>query len=282
MKLSEIHLRDPFIYAESSKYFLYGSRGKEAWGKCTGLDVYVSSNLEEWEGPYEVFHRPEGFWADRNFWAPEVYRYNGHYYMFVSFKSETQCRGTQILRASSPMGSFKEYSDGPVTPHDWECLDGTLYIDREGHPYMVFCHEWTQVSNGEICAIRLTEDLKKSQGSPIVLFKGSEPSWTLKDKKNYVTDGPFLFRTKEGNLLMLWSGMGERGYVQAVSYSDSGEITGNWIHCEKNLFENDGGHGMLFRKENGDLYFVFHSPNKSPYERPILLSVKEQDGMLEI
>lgn len=280
MKLSQIHLRDPFIYAEGNKNYLYGSRGREAWGQCTGLDVYVSSDLEEWEGPCEVFHRPEGFWADRHFWAPEVYRYNESYYMFVSFKSETRCRGTQILRADSPMGPFEEHSDGPVTPHDWDCLDGTLYIDREGYAYMVFCHEWVQTADGEMCVIRLSEDLKKSEGDPIVLFKGSEPAWTLKDEINYITDGPFLFRTETGKLLMLWSGMGRKGYVQAVSYSDNGEITGNWIHCKKPIFENDGGHGMLFRKENGVLYFVFHNPNSSPDERPVLLRVKEQNGTI--
>lgn len=282
MKLSEIHLRDPFIYSEGNQYYLYGSRGKEAWGKCTGLDVYVSSDLKEWEGPCEVFHRPEGFWADRHFWAPEVYRYKGNYYMFVSFKAKTRCRGTQILRADSPEGPFEVHSDGPVTPRDWECLDGTLYIDRAGYPYMIFCHEWVQTADGEICAVRLTDDLKKSRGTPVTLFKGSEPAWTLKNEKNYITDGPFLYRTREGKLLMLWSGMGEKGYVQAVSYSDNGEITGKWIHCKKPLFENDGGHGMLFQKENDSLYFVFHKPNCSPDERPVLLRAKEENGMLSI
>lgn len=282
MKLSEIHIRDPFIYYEDDKYYLYGSRGNEAWGLCTGLDVYVSSDLEEWSLPKEVFHRPGGFWADRHFWAPEVYKYNGSYYMFVSFKSETRCRGTQILKAASPMGPFEEYSDGPVTPAEWECLDGTLYIDRGGHPYMVFCHEWVQTDDGEICAVRLSKDLKQSEGSPVVLFKGSEPAWTLKNEKTYITDGPFLYRTRTGKLLMLWSGRGRNGYVEAVSYSDNGEITGKWLHCDRPLFEDDGGHGMLFHEKSGRLYLALHSPNSSPDERPVLLPVKEENGMIGI
>lgn len=282
MKLSDIHMRDPFIFVEQGKYYLYGSRGREVWGTCTGLDVYVSCDLEEWQGAYEVFHRPEDFWADRHFWAPEVYKYKGSYYMFVSFKSESRCRGTQILKASSPLGPFEEYSDGPVTPSEWECLDGTLYIDEVGCPYMVFCHEWVQVGDGEMCAIPLTHDLKQSCGSPVILFKGSEPAWTLNNSNTYITDGPFLYRTKTGTLLMLWSGKGDKGYVEAVSYSDNGDISGKWIHCDKPLFENNGGHGMLFHKENGELYFVFHSPNDFPKERPVLLPVKEGNGMISI
>ena len=72
--------------------------------------------------------------------------------MFVSFKNETECRGTQILKANSPFGPFELHSDGPVTPRDWECLDGTLWVE-DGTPYMIFCHEWAQIVDGEMCAL---------------------------------------------------------------------------------------------------------------------------------
>lgn len=54
---------------------------------------------------------------------------------------------------------FVPLSDGPVTPADWECLDGTLYVAADGTPYLVFCHEWLQVKDGEMCAMPLTPDL---------------------------------------------------------------------------------------------------------------------------
>ena len=40
MKLKEIHLRDPFIYAENERYYLYGTRGAESSGPFTGLDIF--------------------------------------------------------------------------------------------------------------------------------------------------------------------------------------------------------------------------------------------------
>ena len=86
MKLCDIHIRDPFIMADNKKYYLYGSRANETWGKCSGLDVYLSSNLETWSEPFEVFTPPKDFWSDMNFWAPEVHKYNNEYYMFTSFK----------------------------------------------------------------------------------------------------------------------------------------------------------------------------------------------------
>jgi len=273
MTFQDIHIRDPFILADGGKYYLYGSRGPECWDTCTGLDVYVSDDLENWSEPAEAFTPPIGFWSDRHFWAPEVHAYRGAYYMFVSFKSETECRGTQILRADSPMGPFKVHSDGPVTPRNWECLDGTLYIDRTGKPYMVFCHEWVQVQDGEMCAIPLSDDLKEAIGDPTLLFRASEPSWAKECAENFVTDGPFLYRTSDDSLLMIWSSIAPNGYCEAISRSDNGEITGNWIHDEQLLFESDGGHGMIFRTLQGDLKFVFHQPNVHPLERPHIVDL---------
>jgi len=205
MKLNQIHIRDPFILLDNNKYYLYGSRGYEAWGKCTGLDVYVSDDLENWSSAHECFTPPDDFWSDMQFWAPEVHKYKEKYYMFVSFRSETRERGTQILVSDYPMGPFKVHSDGPVTPLEWRCLDGTLYIDKKERPYMIFCHEYAQIKDGTICALALTDDLKESIGEPIELFKASSCSKItgLNGEGNYVTDGPFMYRAKSGKLIML-------------------------------------------------------------------------------
>lgn len=282
MKLQDIHIRDPFILLEGGRYYLYGSRGNEAWGKATGLDVYESDDLVSWSGPSVVFTPPEGFWADMHFWAPEVHQYHGKFYMFVSFKSETACRGTQILVADTPKGPFTLHSDGPVTPRDWECLDGTLYIDRDRKPYMVFCHEWLQVKDGEMCAVRLSDDLKQAVGEPFLLFRASEPDWALKDKTEFVTDGPWMYRTACGKLLMLWSSSAANGYVEAIAYSDNGDVTGRWQHQKQLLFDQDGGHGMIFTSKEGKLFFILHNPNNSPMERPVILPLEERDGTLAV
>lgn len=282
MKLCDIHIRDPFVLADSGKYYLYGSRGTECWGKCTGLDVYESYDLENWSEAYEVFAPPEKFWSDINFWAPEVHKYNNEYYMLVSFKSHDRCRGTQILKSDSPTGPFIVHSDGPVTPADWKCLDGTLYIEN-GVPYMVFCHEWTQIGDGEICVIELTNDLKKASSEPKVLFKASEPAWSDGYQPGkYVTDGPFMYRTQNGRLLMIWSSFSKQQYCEALSYADNGSIFGNWIHDERLLFEKDGGHGMIFKKYNDDIMFIQHMPNNSPDERPQLFKIVEKNDTLYI
>ena len=71
MKREDINIRDPFILPYEGKYYLYGSRGSEVWeDNATGLDVYVSDDLENWSEPKEIFTRTADFWADRHYWAP--------------------------------------------------------------------------------------------------------------------------------------------------------------------------------------------------------------------
>ena len=136
MRLSDINIRDPFVLAHDGKYYLYGTRGPTCWGKADGFDVYVSADLREWEGPKVCFHNDGSFWADRNYWAPEVHPYHGAFFMFASFKNLWRRRGTAILRAEMPEGPFVPWSDGPVTPRHWECLDGTFYVDEIGRAHV--------------------------------------------------------------------------------------------------------------------------------------------------
>ena len=210
MKTGEINVRDPFVLLYGDRYYLYGTRGATCWGPATGFDVYESGDLEHWSGPVPCFENDGTFWADRNYWAPEVHPWQGAFYLFASFKSADRRRGTAVLRAETPSGPFLPWSDGPVTPPEWECLDGTLYTDRTGKPWIVFCHEWLQAGDGEILACPLSADLRAPAGEPRLLFRASEASWAREvrhssGKTGYVTDGPFLWRDGAGRLLCLWS-----------------------------------------------------------------------------
>lgn len=275
MKLSEIHIRDPFILTFENKYYLFGTPGKYSWEGVGGFFCSVSDDLEEWTEPALCFEVPDGFWATKNFWAPEVHEYRGKFYMFASFFAEGHMRATQILVADRPEGPYIPWSC-PVTPSHWMCLDGTFYVE-DGVPYMVFCHEWLQTKDGEMCAIRLSDDLKHAVGEPRVLFTASQPHWAKSGGDCFVTDGPFMHRTKGGKLIMIWSSFDKNdNYVEAVAVSSNGSINGEWIHCQNLVFDSDGGHGMLFYDLDGKLRFTMHSPN-TPHgnERAKIFTVQE-------
>ena len=118
MKTDEINIRDPYILQHEEKYYLYGTRSATTWGSADGFDCYISEDMEEWQGPIEIFHNNGDFWADRNYWAPECYYYQGEFYLVTTFGSGDRNMGTQILKSNSPTGPFVAHSYGPVTPND--------------------------------------------------------------------------------------------------------------------------------------------------------------------
>jgi hypothetical protein len=186
------------------------------------------------------------------------------------------------------MGPFLPVSDAPATPLEWECLDGTFFLDDAAQPWIVFCHEWVQINDGEVCARKLSSDLSTPIGDPVLLFRASEASWPkalvrrdgsgLIDAK--VTDGPFLYRTSKGTLLMLFSSVAASGYAMGYATSESGTILGPWKQVDKPLVSSDGGHGMIFQTFEGELYLTYHSPNKTPNERPFFVPLTETEGGL--
>lgn len=91
----------------------------------------------------------------------------------------------------------------------------------------------------------------------------------------YVTDGPFLYRSGDGTLMMLWSSFGSKGYAMGISRLETGHITGPWRHDPDPIWAEDGGHGMVFRTFEGRLMLTFHSPNATPQERAVFVELEE-------
>lgn len=280
MKCSEINIRDPFVLNENGVYYLYGTRAADFGKNTGGFDVYTSDDLKNWSGPTECFDS-ERYGLNREVnWAPEVHKYKDKYYMFASFTQENGLRGTYALVSESPLGPFSPCSNGALTPDEWECIDGTLYVEN-GVPYLVFCHEHTQTVDGEMCFVRLKDDLTGCAGAPKEIFTASAPWWADRKRpgEHYVTDGPFMYRTKDGDLLMIWSTFIEHKYAQCIAVSENGGINGNFLHLSP-LIKDDGGHGMIFCSGN-DLILAFHSPNQTGSERPCFVKVRDCGNSLE-
>lgn len=310
LTLPNMPLHDPFILADkgTQTYYLYTSNVPSLTGeKHRGTMVYTSKDLLHWAKPKLVFTPPADFWATDGAWAPEVHQWHNHYYLFTTLHNTakpipqpqsvghtTYMRGTIIAMADSPLGPFVPVkADGPIPPADFMTLDGTFYVDRKGNPWMVYAHEWLQKIDGTIEAVPLKADLTSAAGDPIHLFRGSDAPWVNSmmvpstRSNTYVTDGPELFRTKDGHLLMLWSSYehahgvtdGHSSYVQTIARSRSGEIQGPWEQLTP-LIHQDSGHGMLFHTFDGKLMLVLHRPFKNA--RGKLYEMKDAGDHLEV
>ncbi len=282
MKLNEINIRDPFVLKEGDTYYLYGTRAKDFGQNVGGFDVYVSKDLENWSEPVTCFDSRQNHMNRQVNWAPEVHKYKNKLYMFATFTRENNLRGVFVLRADNPLGPFTLHSEKAVTPKAWECLDGTLYVSGQGKPYLVFCHEHTQIIDGTICYTELSDDLRTSVSAPVVLFAASSPRWAdVKPRgEHYITDGPFIYKTVNGEWLLIWSTFIKGKYAQCIAKSDNGEINGNFIHLPP-LITDDGGHGMIFKADN-KLMLTFHTPNQTGLERPVFRELEDTGATIQL
>ena len=201
--LKDANLRDPFVLRVGKTYYLYAGLQRE------GVRCFTSTDLKKWRGPVYVFRTPKGFHGIKDFfWAPEVHYYRGRFYLFTSvFSEKTGHRTISVYRAESPLGPFEDIAGGCVGMAEWDCIDGTLFLDEEDRPWMVFVHEWVCMpdGNGAMCAVRLAEDLSHTISDPILLFYARDQHVA----RTGVTDGPFLYRTDTGRLLLTWSNYGK-------------------------------------------------------------------------
>lgn len=262
-----IILSDPFILADSATHTYYMTG--------TGGLLWTSKNLQTWDGPRSVVEIDTTSWMGPHpqIWAAELHHYHGKYYYFATFTNNAITidsvagrriprRACHILVSDKPDGPYRSMSS-PVylSPH-MPTLDATFFEDTDGHPYMVYCHEWLQNLDGTVERIRLTDDLSGTLFTSRTLFRASDSPWSRNDEgtgPNVVTDGPFLFRTQTGRLGMLWTSWVGKDYTQGVAYSRSGTIEGPWEQEPIPITPPNFGHGMLFHDWRGRLLCVLHS-----------------------
>ncbi|WP_164232715.1 glycoside hydrolase family 43 protein [Microbacterium hydrocarbonoxydans] len=315
--LDEFWAHDPYIlpFEPEQTYYLYTAARDEPV-----VLAYRSTDLESWsDEPIEVFRVPTGSWAspEEAPWAPEVHEHRGRFYLFTTLHDSARrldvpggarfrgvsdgtgheivptSRGTAIAVADHPAGPFALLrTDGPVAPADFMTLDGTLFVDDDGRPWMVYAHEWVQIFDGTIEAVPLTDDLTAASGDPILLFRGSEARLlsqlppSARTRMPYVTDGPQLRRLSSGDLLMIWATYqplpdGGSDYVETMAVSRSGRIQGPWEQLDV-LVDGNAGHGMLFETFDGRLMLVLHRGMNTPRVRAELHEVVEAGDRLAL
>lgn len=266
----DIRLSDPCILPDSATqtYYMTGTGGK----------LWKSKDLKMWSGPYDVVDTHDVAWmgSKPEIWAAELHRYNGKYYYFATFTNKStiighvngrriERRACHVLVSDTPDGPYKAFGDSVYLPAEMSTLDGTLWIDTDGKPYMIYCHEWIQNANGTIEKIPLKADLSGTKDKAQILFRASDSPWSKQYDShfnvvpNQVTDGPYLFRTATGRLGMIWTSWIFDKYTQGVAYSESGMLNGPWIQQEKPITPPDFGHGMIFKTFDGKWLMSVHS-----------------------
>lgn len=278
--LDSIRLSDPSILADkvTNMYYMTG----------TGGMLWKSPDLKRWEGPYSVTKTDPDSWMGPRpmIWAAELHAYKGKFYYFATFTNRAvkidtfagnviERRASHILVSDKPDGPYVPMTDPTYLPADKPTLDGTFWVDTDGKPYLIYCHEWLQNMNGTMEMIEMKPDLSGTIGEGTILFRAKDAPWSRETDKegkvspNKVTDGPYLFRTGTGRLGMIWTSWIDNIYAQGVAYSTSGSLKGPWVHEKDLITPPNFGHAMLFKTLDGrDLMSVHsHDDSRGYYHR---------------
>lgn len=260
----DLHTRDPYVVTdrEAGRYLLFttyyvepGTGGDYFGMTGRGVQMYESPDLEHWSEPVNVLEIPPDI-DSTAIWAPEVHEYKGRWYIFTTVNYSNGRRGTWTFVADDVRGPYRVMKRKSITPEGWCSLDGTLWVE-DGRPYMVFCHEWVDVGDGEVCLVPLTDDLSEAAGEVTTLFRQSDAPGGM--EKVRITDGPFLRRGRDGTLRMIWSTVLKDGnYCVFKVTSESGSLKGPWRNHEL-LFAENGGHAMIFEDLEGNERITLHT-----------------------
>jgi beta-xylosidase len=257
---SKVPLGDPFILLWNGRYYAYGTQSPD------GIVVYVSDDLLTWSVPEGA---PGGLalnradvWADRKFWAPEVYHVKGKFYMFYS-ADEHIC----VATSDSPLGPFRQDVQEPIIA-DEKCIDNSLFIDDDGKAYLEFC----RFNDGNnVWIAELEDDLlhikKETMHKCINVSQKWEEVWPR------VNEGSFIVKHK-GVYYMTYSANSYESPYYGVGVATSKNIYGPWIKYEGNpILQKPGelqgvGHSAMFVDKSGKLRIVFHAHNSSTSIHP--------------
>jgi beta-xylosidase len=247
-KTSPVPYGDPFILLHGDTYYAYGTNA------ANGIRVLTSKDLRTWDIPANPLALDKNdAWADRWFWAPEVYYINGKFYMYYS-ADEHIC----VATSDSPLGPFKQEVKKPMIAGE-KCIDNSLFIDDDGKAYLFFdrfndgLNIWVAEMEDNLLEIK-KETMKKC----INVSQAWEEVWPR------VNEGSFVVK-HNGVYYMTYSGNSYESPYYGVGVATATNVKGPWVKYENNpIYQNIGelvgvGHSAMFTDKENKLRIVFHA-----------------------
>ncbi len=261
----EICFADPTIFVEDSTYYMTGTLGDSS----KGFVMLASSDLKNWvpvNGGSYILSTGKSVYGDKGFWAPQIYKENGKYYLFYTANEQTV-----MAQSSSVSGPYRQDSikpiDGSVKNIDpFLFKDGEkyyLYHVRFNHGNYIWVAEY-DMSTGEIDKSTLKQCLDYT----------AEWEKTDDGKWDPIMEGPTVI--KLGNTYYLfYSANHFLNPDYAMGYATAKSATGPWTKYESNpvlhrsiVGENGSGHGDFFYGTDGKPYYVYHVHNSDSVVAP--------------
>ena len=243
--LSDVPLPDPHIYVEDGTYYIVGTSDRSV----NTVDCYVTTDFVNYE-LYKDIYDPSLYngWEDRAqalIFAPEIYCFDGVYYMYYSAKDSSLIRRSSVVVADNPLGPYKplvnDEVDGLNNPlfHNSDylkrSLDATVFTDDDGRMYMYLTVTKT---TQHIVGIELISPYQADWSTykelviPGTLDSESEEQvleWEMyRDNKVKIAEAPFMIKSG-GKYYLTYSVNGAFNKYYNVCYAVSDTPLGNFV-----------------------------------------------------
>jgi beta-xylosidase len=256
---------DPFIMLYDDVYYAYGTNAED------GIEVYTSDDLISWKKAKDLALHKKDSWADRWFWAPEVYYIKDKNKFFMYYSADEHIC---VATSDSPLGPFVQDEQMPQLA-DEKCIDNSLFIDDDGKPYLYF----NRFNDGlNIWVAELEDDLKTIRQSTMTKCINVSQPW--EEVWPRVNEGAFVLKHK-GLYYMTYSGNSYESPFYGVGYATAESPMGPWTKYENNpILQKPGdlvgvGHSAMFTDKAGKLRIVFHAHNNLNNIHPRLMYIAD-------
>ena len=294
-----ILMGDPFAAHYGRTYYLTGTTDA---GR--GFRLLTSANLVDWAPGGFALQRGEGSWGQRDFWAPELFRHRGRYYLVYSASRKETADGKPGFRiclaaAEKPAGPYRDVH-APWCDPGYPCIDGHVFVDRDGAAYLYFAkvgviRKPTFKLYGRIHGVKLAADLSGPVGKPVLAAQAEQPWETPPEGRSLCNEGAFVFRRGE-RYYMTYSANHYAEPFYGIGYATADNPLGPWRKSSHNplvsrverLGVSGPGHCSITTSPDGrEMFMVYHvhaDPNRPSGRRTVnidRLTVAE-DGRLKL
>ncbi len=245
---------------------MYGTGG----GAKNGFASYSSRDLVNWKFEGQVYYgNNENGWGTGDYWAPEVFKRNGKYYMFYSAQwknnptNELENFRIGVAVADKPTGPFVDLNKAPVFDPGYPIIDADILFDEDGKAYLYYsrcCYkhavksevaEWakrkgwyTEIEESWVYGVEIKPDFTGTIGEPQLLLRppakmnDKQSEWesrsvTSKEVNRRWTEGSVAF--KKGNVYyLMYSANYFGGKNYAVGYATSKSPLGPYTKAANN------------------------------------------------
>ncbi|GAA4794990.1 glycoside hydrolase family 43 protein [Olivibacter ginsenosidimutans] len=264
----QVAFGDPYVlYDDAAKcYYMYGTGG----GAKDGFSAYSSKDMVNWKYEGQVYYGNHAeAWGIHSFWAPEVYKRNGKFYLFYSAQWKVNPHQEQenfkigVAVADKPTGPFRDILDRPIFDPGYPIIDANVLFDADGRIYLYYsrcCYkhpvksevaQWAQekgwfneIEESWVYGVELKPDFSGVMGEPQLLLRppvtmdDKQSEWesrsvTAKEVNRRWTEGSFAF--KVGDVYyMMYSANHFAGAYYAVGYATAKSPLGPFRKADNN------------------------------------------------